>query len=384
MTARYAAALSCHPVPAVAVGEVAGEVLEQLDGERPDLLVVFASPHLAGAFDDVVTGARRLLEPEVAIGTTAVAVAGGAREVEDGPALALFAAAWGGGAVTPVRLVTDVTSAGPVVRGVPGVPDEPAAARGTLLLLADPFSVPVVDVLRAGDGARGPIVIGGLASAARAPGGNRLALDDAVVTDGAVGVLLDPSVPVRAIVSQGCRPVGQPFTITDARDNVVLELGGRPALTRLEELVAAADDGERALLRQGVHVGVVVDEHRVDFERGDFLVRNLLGADRSTGALAVGDEVEVGQTLQFHVRDAGAADEDLRALLAGAAARAALLFTCNGRGSRFFDVADHDTGVVDELLGPLPLAGAFCAGEIGPVGGRSFLHGFTASMALFD
>jgi small ligand-binding sensory domain FIST len=136
-------------------------------------------------------------------------------------------------------------------------------------------------------------------------------------------------------------------------------------------------------MRAGLHLGIVVDEHRVDFERGDFLVRNVLGGDSETGAIVVGDDIEVGQTVQFHVRDAAAADEDLREMLAGEEAQAALLFTCNGRGRRFFGEPDHDAGVVDQLLGPLPIAGAFCAGEIGPVGGRTFLHGFTASLALF-
>jgi small ligand-binding sensory domain FIST len=107
------------------------------------------------------------------------------------------------------------------------------------------------------------------------------------------------------------------------------------------------------------------------------------GADRERGALAIGERVDIGQTLQFHVRDAASADDDLRALLAGEHADGALLFTCNGRGTHLFGVADHDTGVVDELLGPVPLAGMFCAGEIGPVGPRSFVHGFTASLALF-
>jgi small ligand-binding sensory domain FIST len=142
-------------------------------------------------------------------------------------------------------------------------------------------------------------------------------------------------------------------------------------------------DDERDLLRRGLHVGVVVDEHKVDFGRGDFLVRNVLGADPDAGTLAVGDVVDVGQTLQFHVRDGQAADEDLRALLHTRRADGALLFTCNGRGQHLFGVPDHDSGVVAELLGSVPLAGAFCAGELGPVGGRNFLHGFTASLALF-
>jgi small ligand-binding sensory domain FIST len=136
-------------------------------------------------------------------------------------------------------------------------------------------------------------------------------------------------------------------------------------------------------MRNGLHLGVVVDEHRSEFRRGDFLVRNLFGVDQARGALAVGDQLEVGQTVQFHVRDAQAADEDLRALLAPETADAALVFTCNGRGLRFFGEPDHDASVVDDLLGTLPVAGAFCAGEIGPIGGRNFLHGYTASVALF-
>jgi small ligand-binding sensory domain FIST len=148
--------------------------------------------------------------------------------------------------------------------------------------------------------------------------------------------------------------------------------------------VQSAGDDERELMRRGLHVGVVVDEHKLDFDRGDFLVRNVLGADQRSGALAFGERVEVGRTVQFHVRDAAAADDDLRALLAGVRGDAALLFTCNGRGTHLFPAANHDAGTVEELLGDVPLAGAFCAGEIGPVGGRNFLHGFTASVAVFE
>ena len=225
-------------------------------------------------------------------------------------------------------------------------------------------------------------MIGGLASAAARPGGNRLALDGEVSSEGAVGVLLDGA-DVRTIVSQGCRPVGRPFVVTRGERNFVEELGGQPALRRLQDCVTEMTEDDRALMRAGLHIGLVVDEHKPDFGRGDFLVRGVLGADQQSGSIAVGDHVTVGQTVQFHVRDAGAADEDLRALLAGAEAEAALLFTCNGRGRHLFGVPDHDAGVVEALLGPIPVAGAFCAGEIGPVGGRNFLHGFTASLALF-
>jgi small ligand-binding sensory domain FIST len=131
-------------------------------------------------------------------------------------------------------------------------------------------------------------------------------------------------------------------------------------------------------------MGLVIDEHQVDFGRGDFLIRSVIGADRANGAIAIGDSVAVGTTVQFHVRDADAADEDLRELLADRQADAVLLFTCNGRGSRLFEQLDHDAGVIGDLLGDPPVSGFFAAGEVGPVGGRNFVHGFTASLALFE
>jgi small ligand-binding sensory domain FIST len=377
---EYAAALSQHPIATSAVGEVAGELLERFEGERPDLLVCFVSPHHVGTFEDVTSALRRLLEPDVFLAQTAVSIIGGSREVEDSPAIAIWGARFDNATLTPVSLRVVDTPDGPAVVGWP----EGGVEGRTLLLFADPFTFPADAFLsRLNDDMPGLRVLGGLASAARGPGGNRLALDDAVTTDGAVGVFLDAAVDIRTVVSQGCRPIGRPYTVTRAEENLVYELGGRPALERLRELAAQASDDERALMQRGLHVGIVVDEHKVDFERGDFLVRNVLGAEQSTGALAVGDTVTIGQTLQFHVRDADAADEDLHALLTGVDARAALLFTCNGRGRHLFGVSDHDAGVVEKLLGPIPLAGAFCAGEIGPIGGQNFLHGFTASLALF-
>lgn len=377
---RYAAALSQHPLAYHAVGETAGEILERFDGDAPDLVVCFASPHHTGAFEDVAAGLRDLLEPDVFVGGTVAAVAGGPREVEDGPGLAVFAADVGRGRVRPVALEATPTPDGTTITGWP----ETVAPAGTLLLLADPYSFPAGDLLGLVNGhLPGLAVVGGLASAAAGPGGNRLALDGRVTSAGAVGALLDPGVPVHPVVSQGCRPVGRPLTVTRAERNLLLELAGRPAVARLQELAASADEGESALLARGLHVGLVVDEHRADFGRGDFLVRNVIGADERTGALAVGEVVEVGTTVQFQVRDADAADDDLRAALNHESARAALLFTCNGRGSRLFGRPDHDAGVVEELLGPVPLAGAFCAGEIGPVAGRNHLHGFTACLALF-
>jgi small ligand-binding sensory domain FIST len=377
--ARYAAALSQHPVPAHAVGETAGQIMDELRGDDPDLVVCFASPHFVGAFDDVAHALRQLLGPKVLLGGTAVSIIGGAHEIEDAAALSVFAAVFDDATLTPVALRVEDTPDGAAVVGWPELDHEP----GTLLLFAEPFSFPIDGFLRRLNEDRPELtVIGGLASAGGRPGANRLVLDEAVPEDGAVGVFLD-GVDVGTVVSQGCRPIGDAFVVTRSQRNFIEELGGRPAMTRLQELAENASDDDRELLRRGLHMGLVVDEHKAEFERGDFLVRNVLGADQESGALAVGDRVAVGQTVQFHVRDAAAADEDLRELLVGAEARAALVFTCNGRGRHLFGVPDHDAGLVDQMLGPIPAAGAFCAGEIGPVGGRNFLHGFTASLALF-
>ena len=377
---RFAAALSQHPLPAHAVGEVAGQVLDQLGGDDPDLLLCFATPHFVGALDDAVHALHALLTPRVLLGSTASGVLGGSHEAEDGVGFAVFAACLPDADLEPLVLRQEDTPDGPTVVGWP----EREVDADLLLLAADPFSFPTEAFLRRLDDDRpGLAVLGGLASAANHPGGNRLLLDGRITADGAAGVLV-AGAGARTVVSQGCRPVGDPFVVTRGRRNFVEELGGRPALDRLRELADGVDDDERELLQRGLHMGFVVDENRADFGRGDFLVRTILGADRDTGAIAVGEQVEVGRTVQFHVRDAAAAADDLRALLAHETAGGALLFTCNGRGRAFFGVADHDTGIVAEALGSVPTAGMFCAGELGPVGSRNALHAYTASLALFD
>jgi len=375
----YAAGLSQHPSPAVAVGEVVGQVLDGLDGP-PDLALLFVTPPHAGALDDAVRAIRELLAPGALLGCAAVSVVGGGREVEQSPGVVLWAGMTG--PVTPFHLTVEETPDGQTVTGWPDqLPDDPSA----LLLLADPFSFPADPFLQRLDQDRpGLVAVGGMASAARGPGGNRLVIDDAVVSAGAVGVFLPASLTVATVVSQGCRPVGTPFAVTRAEDNIVYELGGKPALDRLQEVAAGATEADRRLLSQFVHIGRVIDERKVDFDRGDFLIRNVLGADPRAGAIMVNDVVEVGSTLQFQVRDAISAGEDLTHLMASHTAEAALLFTCNGRGSHMFPAPDHDASVVSASLGGAPLAGMFCAGELGPIGGRNFVHGFTASVVLLS
>jgi len=363
----YAAALSRHHEPAEAVAEVVGEVIERL-GAGPDVAVLFVTEAHVDALGDAAGAIRSILRPGTMIGTTAVAVAAGRSEVEDAPAMALWAAQMDG--VTGVRMAA---GAGP--------DDEELAAAHSLVLLADPFTHPVGTALEE-LAVRHPhlTVVGGLASA---PGGNRMLLDGEVHRDGAVGLLLSGSVRVEPVVSQGCRPIGTPLVVTSSTDNLIHEIAGQPAVDRLRAVLEGLSEDDKTLARRGLHIGRVVDEHREQFRQGDFLIRGVLGIDRASGGLAVGDRVPVGSTVQFQVRDAASAHDDLVGALDGAEADAALLFTCNGRGMRLFGTPDHDAGTVADRLADPPVAGMFCAGEIGPVGDRVYIHGFTASLALF-
>ena len=195
------------------------------------------------------------------------------------------------------------------------------------------------------------------------------------------------SFTVTTVVSQGCRPIGKPFVITRGERNVVLELGGRPTLQQLQDILVGLSEQDEQLARQSLFLGRVIDEYKGHFDRGDFLIQNILGADRSNGAIAIAGHARVGATVQFHVRDAESADLDLRRLLAPHAdgsIEGAVLFGCNGRGTNMWPQPGHDVGVLRQLLGNVPVAGFFCGGEFGPIGGKNFIHGLTASVALFS
>jgi len=372
----FADALSEHPLATHAVGEVVGEVLDRL-GPAPDLAILFAGAAHTGAMDDIVRAVNELLEPGLLVGCTASMVMGRSREVEDAGGLSLWAASGVRAEGYTLRVQ------GETIRGFPSADELPDDATA-LLLLADPFSFPTEELLvglREQAGIHLP-VFGGLASAARGPGGNRLVRDHDVRSEGAVLVVLR-GVTVETVVSQGCRPVGDPMIVTAGEGRIARELAGRPALERVQEVLRSLSPEDLALAQRGLHVGRVVDESKATFDRGDFLVRTVLGADSSNGAVAFGDEIEVGATVQLHVRDAASADDDLRHLMAGREADGALVFTCNGRGTALFGIEDHDATVVNDALGSVPIAGMSCAGEVGPVGGVSHMHGFTASIALF-
>jgi small ligand-binding sensory domain FIST len=357
--------------------------------DRVDLAFVFFTADHRDEADAIAGRVWRDLDPQAVVGCSAEGVIGGDAEIERRPGVAILAASLPGVRLHAFHLRGDdwhdVLEDDDLLRERTGVGSETRAT----IAFGDPFTTPINQVLAAFDRAgKGIPLIGGMASAARQPGSNVLVRDDAVLVDGMVGVSLSGPVEVETVVSQGCRPIGRPFVVTRAHDNVIDHLGGKPALKVLTETVAELPESERQKLANGLFVGRAINEYRESWGRGDFLVRNVMGVDQDAGSLAVTDYVRVGQTVQFHMRDAATAAEDLSLLLEGQAASnlpaaGALLFSCNGRGTRMFEQPCHDVGAARKAMPRTPVAGFFAAGEFGPVGGKNFIHGHTASFALF-
>jgi small ligand-binding sensory domain FIST len=388
---RIGSALSTAPDSMEAGREALETALAALGGASPGLTVVFHSTHHLPQVEEISKAVWSEVGPGAVIGCTSQAVVGDGREVEDGPALSVWTADLGDAAIEPFAIAVAETGDGPTTLGLPAVGDDTKA----VILLGDPYTFPTDALAQLNEAAAqdlGVPVIGGMASGGRGPGQHALMLNGEVRRFGAVGVTLSGPVRIETLVSQGCKPIGSSYIVTGAEGNVITSLGGEPPLERLKDLLTELSPEDRMRVNTGLHLGLVIDEYRSEFGPGDFLIRSVMGADQNTGAIAVGDRVRVGQTVQFHIRDASAADEDLRHALQvmelshtgdPASLAGALLFTCNGRGLRLFGAPDHDVATIRKSIGPLPVAGMFCAGEIGPVGGQNFLHGFTASLALF-
>lgn len=366
------------------VRELVEGVGEQLEG-APDLAVLFVTAALVPSVEALAAEIRRTLNPGTLIGITGEGILGGEIEVERRPGAALLVGSLPGVHLHAFHI--GMREWAELLEDEEKLKGRVGADNRAQLLLGDPFTTPVDQLLERLDACTHVPTFGGMGSAAQSPGGNRLVLNDQVYDEGAVGIGFSGALRVETVVSQGCRPIGTPFIVTKMDDGMVAELGRRPALEVTQELLRSLSPEERDLLENGLFAGLVINEYQESFQRGDFLVRGVLGANPKTGAIAVGDQVRAGQTLQFHVRDAATAHEDLTELLRSereaAAPAGALLFSCNGRGLRMFDGPNHDIRTTREMLPELPVAGFFAMGELGPVGGKTFIHGHTASLAIF-
>lgn len=389
---KWSSVLSRERSPRVAIEEALESIADNLEGEAPNLVLIFAYSSQIDQYPLMAEAVAESYPDAALVGCSAAGVVGGGHEIEHEPALALAAA------VLP-RVQVEVFHLLPNEMELLG--DEPRlwrrrfglepAAEPYFVLFPDPFTCDVDVLIRALDDAyMASPKVGGLASGGSAPGETQLFAGQEIHSAGAVGLVLRGNIVMDTIVAQGCRPIGAPLFVTWAENNILCQLEGRRATEVLSELYDSLPADDQELFRSSLHLGVVMQEGEQEYRHGDFLIRNVIGMDPESGTLAVGDRLNNGQVVQFHVRDAKTSASDLETMLSRCkqdlgevSPKGALLFSCLGRGERLYGVADHDSNLIASSLGQVPISGFFCNGEIGPVGGRSFLHGYTSSIAVF-
>jgi small ligand-binding sensory domain FIST len=355
-----------------------------------DLMIVFATAHFSQSIREIIQDLLAALKPGLLIGCTAEAVVSRDREIENEPAITLIAAQMPEAGLHHFLLHPDSLDWPKLLldedefrRRV----DAPGDTR-LFMLLGDPFSAPMDDLLQAfNQYFPGIPVVGGIASAALRPGGNMLFVNDTITSQGVVGVAFSGALDIDVVVSQGCRPIWRPFKVVAARQNEIYNLEGRAPLAWLQDLIPTLSEEDKSLLQTGLFVGRSVKPGQEILGRGDYVIRGVMSIDQQSGAIAIGDSVMDGDMVQFHLRDAMTALEDLEMQLIPQmfreAASGGLLFTCNGRGTRLYDRPNGDINAIQPNIKNVPLAGFFCAGEIGPIGEMNFLHGHTATLVLF-
>jgi len=388
---KWTSTLSQNPDLSRAVDEVASAVVPAL-GASPDLAFVFASEHYRADFERLPALLRERLQPATLLGCSASGVIGDGSEVEQGPALGVTAATLPDVTIDCWHVEADDLRPGTqhnarcseLAQRVVGAPRQ-------FIVLADPFSFPTEQLLRSLEGGfKTCTIAGGLASGGQAPGEVVLFLDDAMHASGALVLGLGGNIEMITAVAQGCRPIGEPMFVSACEGNYLSALDGRPAGEVLNDLYERAGEGDRALMQNSLFIGITMRPGETQYAQGDFLIRNIAGADAAKGAIQVAADLRENQVVQFHVRDARTSSEDLDNSLARMAAgfgagapSGALLFSCIGRGRGLYGHPDHDSTAVQSHLGQLPLGGFFCNGEIGPVTGTTFVHGYTSAIAVF-
>jgi small ligand-binding sensory domain FIST len=388
---RFASALTTQTDPELAIAEIAAQVREQMGARKCDFAMVFVHSRYIPQINSLIEGLRVNIGVRHLVGCTGAGIIGEELEVESQPAISMLVAEVPGVEVVPFRLTQQELeeASGPAFWHFQL--DVQPSEETNLLVLADPFSVNATQLVQTlNEAYPGIPLAGGLASGGQQAGENRLFLDEEVFDDGVVGLAVTGNVRLHTIVSQGCKPIGEPFTVTRADKNIIFELGGRPPLAVLQEMLPHLSQGDQQLAQKALVLGRVINEYKEDYGQGDFLIRNLIGHDPQSGALAVADWIAIGQTVQFQVRDGECADHDLRLVLAqekrklkGFVPHGAIVFSCLGRGQGMYGVPNHDITMLHQYFGPMATAGLFCNGEIGPIGGRVFVHGFTSVIGVF-
>jgi small ligand-binding sensory domain FIST len=369
----------------------AEELRSRLKSPHVDLGLVFMSPKFFSQAKQVLEILRVHAQIPLLAGCSSQGLIVGQEEVEENAGLTLGLYSMPGAELKAFYFTQEQVEGSDgsgFWRGETGI--ECDQTNGWLAFI-DPFHLDSETWLRTWNESYAPLpVMGGLASGDFAEQRTQVYLNGEVFEEGGVLISFGGAVKIASVISQGCTPIGETWTLTKVDQNIIHEIGNRPAYEVLAETFSQLPPAEQKVARGNLFIGLVVNEYLEDFHRGDFLIRNLLSADPRSGSIAVGAFPRLGQTMQFQRRSAAAAMEDMSELLThageqlqGATVYGGCLCSCNGRGQNLFGRPNHDAKSVQDKFGPIGLAGFFCNGEIGPIGEKSFLHGFTASLALF-
>lgn len=389
---KWSSAVSNNFSLTEAFAETAYTIHQDMGEATPDLVLAFVSAHHSPEYDSLPQLVSDHFGQTLFLGCSGGGVIGAGTEIEQTPGFAITAARLPGVDLNSFHIGSDDLPDGDAPpEQWSSLVSTPWGQEADFLILADPFSVDGENLLMGLDYAfPNSAKIGGLASGARQEGGNVLYLGEAVHNSGVVGVSFSGDIVVDTVVAQGCRPIGEPMHVTACSKNVLTEVDGKTPFEVLREIFAGLEERDRELAQHSLFMGVVMDEFNESPQQGDFLIRNIIGVDAQKGVLAVGELLKEGQTVQFHLRDAQTSSQDLDAMLEKYMAdrtthqeSGALLFQCLGRGEYLYGRTDHDTDMFKAIVGELPLTGFFCNGEIGPVGGSTFLHGYTSSFGIF-
>ena len=392
MSMRFASGISDAVNAREALDAACGQALEPLAGLSCDLAFLFASTVYRTDWPDLVERLQDRLKPTVLIGCSGSGIIGGGKELEWVPGISLVAAHLPGVRLFPFTVTPDeIEVAGQGGFWIDKVGAAPHA-RPSFVAFIDPQTTnPTTFLAQINATYHQRPMIGGLVSGGSEAGERFLILDRQVRHEGVVGVAMTGNVVMHTVISQGCRPIGRPFVVTEAEDNIIWRLGGKQALVILHEVLSTLSSDDRDLAQRGsIFAGLAMHEARHAFASGDFLIRNIVGIDPDKGAIAIAEQVQVGQTLQFQLRDPATSRQELRRLLcqvdeahAVVPPAGCLLFNCTGRGRSLYGIPHQDVKTIQVISGKLPIGGFFCSGEIGPVGGTNFVHGYTASLGLF-
>jgi small ligand-binding sensory domain FIST len=380
------AGCSTSPSTLDAVRAALGEAMSQAEIDRADLVFLFASAHHAADVCPMLRAAVEMSGTEAVVGCSGMRVLTGRGEIEREPGIAALALAGEGLDATPF-LARGEDAADQIAEKLRPHRSEESA----LILLSDPFHYHPSALIRRIQETLGQVpIVGGAASGHPMERRTLQWRGEEIAEDGVSGVLLNGPWRVLTGVAQGCQPFGQAYTVTKAQGNVIHEIAFAPAADALKEALETLTPEEKEYAGRNIFAGLAMDEYATSRERGDFLIRNLIGMNPQTGAIAVAEQVEVGQTIQFNLRTPDAAHADIEQVVGrlatavrGAPPHFGLYFNCLGRGFGLYGQPDHDISVIRRRLGDLPLVGFFGNAEFAPVAGKNFVHNYTGALALF-